>query len=114
MKDEIKLNSMRVAVCGKLDTACDALRSEGVDMIDSYSDATELAFRLRQGIKYHLILVYAPQGEGLIDTTYPYKAHFGDEWLSVPIRLLNEPACHSAILELISTAYDIAKEQCVG
>ncbi|MBQ2732980.1 MAG: hypothetical protein IJF74_02385 [Clostridia bacterium] len=104
------MERIKVAVCGALDTACDVLREEGVSHIDSYSDALDLAFRLKQGEKYHLILIHAPFGEGLIETEYPYRTQIQGDWVKVPVRMLNEPACHSALVELKSTVRSIAKE----
>jgi hypothetical protein len=46
---------------------------------------------------YHLILIYAPHAEGLLNTAYTCSSGEG-----VPIRLLNEPCCHSALVELKS------------
>lgn len=103
------LEKMRIAVCGELPTSCKMLRDMGISRIDRYNDALELALDLRSGTEYHLILVYAPQGEGL-DTDFPYKQHLKGEWKSVPVRLLNEPACHSALVELKLAVNTIAKE----
>lgn len=108
--DNLRLGDLRVAVCGKLDTACKTLREEGIYKIDKYQDALDLAFNLQKGMEYHLILVYAPQGEGL-DTDYPFKSKPENEWKIVPVKLLNEPACHSALVELKSVIRIIAKEQ---
>ena len=62
-KRDPRLLRIYVAVCGELPTACDYLLSLGVVNIDKYTDAVNL----RQD-KYDLILVYAPQGEGLMNT----------------------------------------------
>jgi len=94
-----RFNQLQVAVCGNLPTACRVLRDLGVSKIDKYDDAINACFRLRQGEKYHLILVYAPQGEGLV-AEMPYKIECDGDWQSVPIKLLNEPPCPSAIIEL--------------
>ncbi len=94
---------IRIAVCGNLTTTCEELEYEENCQIDFYSDASSLAFQMRDGVSYHLILVYAPSGEGLLDTSYPYKKKTEKEWKEVPIRLLNEPACRSARLELRRT-----------
>lgn len=111
-KENIRLlENIRIAVCGSLPTACRALRDIGVSQIDTYEDALSACFKLRCGEKYHLILVYAPQGEGL-DADMPYKVRCEGEWQSVPIKLLNEPACESALIELESAVRIIAKEQC--
>ncbi len=104
------MERIKVAVCGKLDTACSVLREEGVSHIDSYSDALDLAFKIKQGAEYHLILILAPCGEGLIETEYPYRTRMQGDWQKVPVRLLNEPACHSALVELKSTVRGIAKQ----
>ena len=55
-----------------------------------------------------MILVYAPQGEGLTEVTYPYKVQLQGDWQTVPIRMLGEPACTSALAELCQTAHTIA------
>ena len=94
MADRIK-----VAVCGELPTACDYLLSLGVVNIDRYSSATEIA----EETAYHLILVYAPHAEGLLNTAYSVSPFFEAGKQSIPIRLLNEPCCHSALVELKST-----------
>ena len=94
-----KNRSIRVAICGNLPTAKRTLRDLGVSEIDQYDDAINACFKLRSGEVYHLILVYAPQGEGLV-AEMPYKIECEGEWLSVPIKLLNEPPCESALFEL--------------
>ena len=101
------LKNIRIAVCGELPTACRALREMGISQIDKYDDALNVCFKVRNGEKYHLILVYAPQGEGL-DADMPYKIRCDDEWQSVPVKLLNEPACSSALIELRSAVCTIA------
>lgn len=102
------LKNLRIAVCGELPTACAALRKEGVAQIDRYSDSLDLAMNLRKGIPYHLILVYAPQGEGLTEVTYPYKVQLQGDWQTVPIRMLGEPACTSALSELCEAVHAMA------
>ena len=93
------LKNIKVAVCGNLPTACDYLMRQGVVQIDKYMDATELT----EETSYHLILIYAPCAEGLLNTAYSRSTVFADSRVSIPIRLLNEPCCHSALLELKST-----------
>lgn len=90
---------IKVAVCGELPTACDFLLSLGVVHIDKYLSATEIA----DESDYHLILIYAPHAEGLLNTAYSISPLFETGKHSIPIRLLNEPCCHSALLELKST-----------
>ena len=80
--------NLRIAVCGELPTACAVLRKEGVAQIDHYNNSLDLAMNLRKGILYHLILVHAPQGEGLSEMTYPYKVQLQGDWQTVPIRRL--------------------------
>ncbi len=92
------MRNIRVAVCGELPTACDYLLRQGVVKIDKYMDATELT----EETNYHMILIYAPNAEGMLDTVYIRSPHSGKEKTAVPIRLLNEPCCHSALLELKS------------
>ena len=104
------LKDIRIAICGNLPTACKALRDMGVAKIDKFDDGIDACFRLRCGEEYHLILVYAPQAEG-IDADMPYKIRCDDDWKSVPIKLLNEPACDSALIELKSAIRIIAKKQ---
>ena len=103
------LKDIRIAICGNLPTACKALRDMGIAKIDKFDDGIDACFRLRRGEQYHLILVYAPQAEG-IDADMPYKIRCGD-WKSVPIKLLNEPTCDSALIELESAVRLIAKAQ---
>lgn len=93
------VSKIKVAVCGELPTACDFLLSQGVVHIDQYLSATEIA----EETDYHLILVYAPHAEGLLNTAYSISPFFETGKRSIPIRLLNEPCCHSALLELKST-----------
>ena len=113
-KESIELlKDIRVAICGNLPTACKALRDMGVAKIDKFEDGIDACFRLRRGEEYHLILVYAPQAEG-IDADMPYKIRCGGDWKSVSIKLLNEPACESALIELESTLRLIAKAQSEG
>ena len=94
---------VRVAICGALPTAYEYLLRCGVVRIDQYHDATEIP---REAL-YHLILVYAPQGEGLLNTVYNCGNQDGS---AVPIRLLNEPACSSALIELKSAVRRIATQ----
>ncbi|MBQ7325278.1 MAG: hypothetical protein IJW98_06020 [Clostridia bacterium] len=93
---------VKVAICGELPTAYQHLLRQGVVQIDQYMDATELT----DESEYHLILIYAPHAEGLLNTSYTPGAVFGsatdEKRVSIPIRLLNEPCCHSALLELNS------------
>ena len=102
---------IRIAVCGNLHSTCEELVREENCEIDNYTDASTLAFEMRDGAAYHLILVYAPEGEGLLDTCYPYKKKTEQEWREVPIRLLNEPACQSALLELKRTIRKIRSKK---
>ena len=89
-------SQVRVAICGALPTAHNHLLRCGVVQIDQYHDAAEIP----HNALYHLILVYAPQGEGLLNTICTR----GDsKEAAVPVRLLNEPACNSALIELKST-----------
>lgn len=99
--------NLRIAVCGELPTACAVLRKEGVAQIDHYNDSLDLAMNLRKGILYHLILVHAPQGEGLSEMTYPYKVQLQGDWQTVPIRMLGEPACASVLSELCETVHNM-------
>lgn len=92
------MRNVKVAVCGNLPTACDYLLRHGVVNIDQYEDAAELT----EETAYHLILIYAPNAEGILDTVYSRSPLSGEGKATVPIRLLNEPACHSALLELKS------------
>lgn len=101
MKDKI-----RVAVCGNLPTACNYLLKNGIVCIDKFSDATEIPDEQ----VYHLILIYAPQAEGLLNTRYTRSVLAGEETDSIPIRLLNEPACDSALIELKSIIRRIEKQ----
>lgn len=96
---------IKVAVCGELPTACDFLLSQGVVQIDQYLSATEIA----EETDYHLILVYAPQAEGLLNTAYSISPMFETGKQAIPIRLLNEPCCHSALVELRSTIRRISQ-----
>lgn len=98
-------NNIRVAVCGELPTACEHLLRMGVVQIDQYMNATEMASES----DYHLILIYAPHAEGLLNTAYSPNAVFEEGQRSIPIRLLNEPCCHSALLELGSTVRRILR-----
>ena len=91
--------NIRVAVCGELPTACDFLLENGVVLIDKYLDATEI----RCETDYHLILIYAPHAEGLLNTQYSRSDLYESEAHPIPIRLLGEPCCKSALTELKST-----------
>lgn len=101
----MKTRNVKVAVCGHLPTACDYLLSHGVVHMDHYDDATELV----DETAYHLILIYAPNAEGILNTVYSRGASSGDEMTEVPIRLLNEPACQSALSELKSIVRRISQ-----
>ena len=93
------LPQIRVAICGNLPTAYNFLLENGVVKIDKYMDATEI----QSENSYHLILVYAPQAEGMLNTQYSISDFFEEGARSIPIRLLNEPCCRSALVELGST-----------
>ena len=99
------LKNIKVAVCGELPTACDCLLRNGVVQIDKYDDATEI----RRETDYHLILIYAPNAEGLLNTQYSKSDLFEASDTPIPIRLLGEPCCKSAIVELKSTIRRIDK-----
>lgn len=99
------MENVKVAVCGNLPTACDYLLKHGVVQIDQYEDAAELA----EETAYHLILIYAPNAEGILDTVYSRSSASGGGKATVPIRLLNEPACDSALIELKSMLRRISK-----
>ena len=90
--------SVKVAVCGHLPTACDFLLKTGMVNIESFTSATEMPSETN----YNLILVYAPQGEGLLNTSYSCQDEENDGIKRVPVRLLNEPCCKSALIELKS------------
>lgn len=99
------LRSVRVAVCGELPTACDYLCEQGIIHIDKFTDATNIG----RESDYHLILVYAPRGEGLVSTYYTTGSkEYGTEQV-IPVRMLGEPCCHSALLEIKMTVQEIAK-----
>ena len=100
-----RLRCVRVAVCGELPTVCGYLHELGVIHIDKYTDAVNIG---RESY-YHLILVYAPQGEGLISTYYTTGSKEQGTERVVPVRMLGEPACHSALLEIKMTVQEIAK-----
>ena len=93
------LRNVKIAVCGNLPTVCEYLTKQGVINIDQYSDAVEI----RRESDYHLILVYAPQAEGMLGTFYQMRDKV------VPIRMLNEPCCHGILSEIKMTVRDIAK-----
>jgi len=97
---------IRVAVCGNLPTACNYLLKHGVVLIDTFLDATEMPDEQA----YHLILVYAPQAEGLLNVRYSRDA----DQNAVPVRLLNEPCCDSALVELKSTLRVISEKLGIG
>lgn len=97
------MKKIRVAVCGNLPTACDYLLSLGVVQIEWYIDATEIP----EKNDYDLFLIYAPQAEGLLNTQLISGS--ADGLRKCPIRLLNEPCCHSALAELKSTIRQIEK-----
>lgn len=99
------MRNVKVAVCGNLPTACDYLLRQGVVKIDQYEDAAELT----EETAYHLILIYAPNAEGILNTVYSRSPVSGKGKATVPIRLLNEPACDSALLELKSTIRRISE-----
>ena len=100
------MKNIKVAVCGELSVACEYLFRYGVVQIDKYSDATEII----EETDYNLILIYAPNAEGLLNTVYTKGAGREEGAVSIPIRLLNEPCCHSALLELKFLIKQIAAE----
>ena len=96
---ESALSQIRVAICGELPTVCEYLTKQGVVHLDRYIDAVEI----RRESDYHLILIYAPQAEGMLGTFYQMKDKV------VPIRMLNEPCCHGILSEIKMTVQEIAK-----
>jgi len=102
-------SKIRVAVCGELPTACNYLLKNGVVSVDTFLDATEIPDER----VYHLILVYAPQAEGLLNTRYTKNIQPDGQLETIPIRLLNEPCCDSALIELNSIIRRI-EEQLAG
>ena len=98
-KETEMLRKVKIAVCGRLPTVCGFLTRQGVINIDEYTDAVEI----RREADYHLILVYAPQAEGMLGTFYQMKDKV------VPIRMLNEPCCHGILSEIKMTVQDIAR-----
>lgn len=99
------MRKIKVAICGELPTAYNFLLKLGVVNIDRYLYATEMA----DESQYHLILVYAPNAEGIFNTVYRPGSVTADGGPHVPIRLLNEPCCHSALLELKSLIRRISR-----
>ena len=65
---------IRVAMCGSLPTAYNFLLKQGVVQIDQYEYATEIV----DESAYHLILIYAPGGEGILDTVTSGGRHRED------------------------------------
>ena len=98
-KEMEMLRNVKIAVCGNLPTVCEYLANMGVINIDKYTDAVEI----RRETDYHLILVYAPQAEGMLGTFYQMKDKV------VPIRMLNEPCCHGILSEIKMTVQAIAE-----
>ena len=98
------LSKLRVAVCGNLPTACNYLLGLGVVNVDKFNDAVNL-----REMNYDLILIYAPQGEGLMNTWISSTGEGGQR--EIPIRLLNEPCCHSALVELSSKLRRIVQDR---
>ena len=96
---------IKVAVCGNLPTACNHLLKLGVVNIDKYHDAVDI----KDETDYHLILVYAPHAEGLLDTHYARCGVFEQVKQNIPLRLLGEPCCRSALVELSCTIDEIEK-----
>ncbi len=74
--------NIKVAVCGELPTACECLLQNGVVLIDKFMDATEIPNEM----DYHLILIYAPNAEGLLNIQYSRSDLFESGNQSIPIR----------------------------
>ncbi|MBE6585945.1 MAG: hypothetical protein E7645_05385 [Ruminococcaceae bacterium] len=98
-KETEMLRGVRIAVCGDLPTVCEYLNRQGVIHIDKYTDAVEI----RREADYHLILIYAPQAEGMLGTYYQMRDKV------VPIRMLNEPCCHGMLTEIKMTVRNLAR-----
>lgn len=91
-------NLIKVAVIGKLPTAERVVREAyGNIQIVNYERGTDFAFVPE---KYDLVLVksYDGEGFGIMGLTCSYLA--SGESVTVPVRLLDEPLCHSAEAEL--------------
>ena len=100
-KESESLRQVKIAVCGKLPTVCAYLEKLGVIHIDQYESATDMG----RESDYHLILVYAPNAEGLLNTC----VHGSTDDKCVPIRLLNEPCCRSMLTEIKLAVCNIAR-----
>ena len=94
------LRRVKVAICGELPSVCEYLKRMGIIHIDQYSTATDMG----RESDYHLILVHAPSAEGFLNT-YVQTSTDGK---AVPMKLLGEPPCRSALLEIKMTVQEIA------
>ena len=95
-KEQLAVEPIQVAVCGNLFSASALLLRLGNVTLRHWEDAAELALCLAAGhIQADLILVYAPAGEGLFPATFAVR-----EGVNIPMRLLDEPLCSSAMAEL--------------
>ena len=100
-KESEMLRLVKVAVCGELPTVCEYLTKQGVIHIDKYSTATDMG----RESDYHLILVHAPSAEGFFNTYVQMSA----DGRTIPMKLLGEPCCRSALLAIKMTVQDIAR-----
>lgn len=105
-KESEMLRNVKVAVCGELPTVCEYLQEQGIIHLDQYVTATDMG----RESEYHLILIYAPNGEGLLNTCIQLQA----DDRTVPIRLLNEPCCRSMLIELRMAVHQIARSLAEG
>ena len=93
------LRLVKIAVCGELPSVCEYLTGLGIINIDQYSTATDMG----RESDYHLILVHAPSAEGFLNT----YVQTNTDGKTVPMKLLGEPACRSALLEIKMTVQEI-------
>lgn len=87
---------VNIAVCGCFIHAMEYLRGKSDLKIDCYDDGAALALEMMlHRKKYDLILVHAPCGEGIFPLYFSYG-----EMERCPVRLLDDPMCMAARIEL--------------
>lgn len=90
--------TMKIAVVGNLPTAVKVIRNEYDDVqFFNYERATDMPLVDHD---YDLVLVQSYAGEGLGIRELTYTGRVGDDKVEIPVRLLHEPPCESAEIEL--------------
>ena len=89
-KEPLNIRDIRIAICGKIPSAITLLQQEGVTNIHEYNHSLEMLGDIQdKKLEFHMVLVYAPLGDSIIDASYRMNVEEGRK--DVPLWLVNEP-----------------------